>query len=424
LLDFSLSLTGALTERESFGRESPVALPGGKVTVFLENTVSSPQSFPSGFFLAAPEWSEPLKRLPLPQILSLTFLIAALALASCSKSNKPASNASNKPTPTPLPTAAALAKPTYKVQRGEVVGTVNMSGRIAPVSQKALFFTIDGHIHKVFIQEGDTIKAGTLIADLEGVADLQRQLELNKFNLQRNQINAQIAQLNLDLFVAKTPTSLTGYDKLLAIQKLQLDLANVDVQQASLGIQDLQDSISKYQLVAPLDGTLTSLPLSAGSQVHAYSSVGTVADVSQLEVISSVAQNVLLDRLQVGMFAALVPASGGGKPVSGKIRRLPITGSDVQTLDQDNTIRISLDIPPADAGYALGDLVNATVTLIKRENVLWIPPDTVRTFGGRKFVVVQVGSAQSRVDVTLGVVGEDRAEVIQGLTEGQVVVSP
>jgi HlyD family secretion protein len=124
------------------------------------------------------------------------------------------------------------------------------------------------------------------------------------------------------------------------------------------------------------------------------------------------------------MFAALVPASGEGKPVSGKIRRLPITGSDVQTLDQDNTIRISLDISPADAGYALGDLVNATVTLIKRENVLWIPPDTVRTFGGRKFVVVQVGSAQSRVDVTLGVVGEDRAEVIQGLTEGQVVVSP
>ena len=72
----------------------------------------------------------------------------------------------------------------------------------------------------------------------------------------------------------------------------------------------------------------------------------------------------------------------------------------------------------------MGDLVDATVVVVKKTNVIWLPPQTIRTFGGRKFVVVQDGDVQRRVDVKLGVVGEDRVEILEGLNEGQVVVSP
>jgi len=72
----------------------------------------------------------------------------------------------------------------------------------------------------------------------------------------------------------------------------------------------------------------------------------------------------------------------------------------------------------------MGDLVDVTVIVVKKENVLWIPPQTIRTFSGRNFVVVQNGDVQIRVDVKLGVIGEDRVEIVEGLTEGQVVVSP
>jgi multidrug efflux pump subunit AcrA (membrane-fusion protein) len=54
--------------------------------------------------------------------------------------------------------------------------------------------------------------------------------------------------------------------------------------------------------------------------------------------------------------------------------------------------------------------------------VLWLPPQAIRTFEGRKFVVVQEGDAQRRVDVKIGVEGEDRVEIVEGLNEGQVVV--
>jgi len=56
--------------------------------------------------------------------------------------------------------------------------------------------------------------------------------------------------------------------------------------------------------------------------------------------------------------------------------------------------------------------------------VLWLPPQAIREFGGRKFVVLQEGDVQRRVDVKVGVVSDDRVEIITGLNEGQVVVSP
>ena len=86
-----------------------------------------------------------MKRHLFPKTLFAVAIIVTLLLGSCSTGNNP----NNEPTPTPLPTAAALAKPTYTVQRGEVVGTVHFVGRIAPVNQQALFFPIDGRVRSV-----------------------------------------------------------------------------------------------------------------------------------------------------------------------------------------------------------------------------------------------------------------------------------
>jgi multidrug efflux pump subunit AcrA (membrane-fusion protein) len=71
-----------------------------------------------------------------------------------------------------------------------------------------------------------------------------------------------------------------------------------------------------------------------------------------------------------------------------------------------------------------GDLVRVTVVLEQKEDVLWLPPAAIRTFEGRKFVVVQEGAGQRQVDVTLGIESEERVEIETGLEEDQVVIGP
>jgi len=72
----------------------------------------------------------------------------------------------------------------------------------------------------------------------------------------------------------------------------------------------------------------------------------------------------------------------------------------------------------------VGELIRVTVVVERRDNVLWVPPEAVRTFEGREFVVVRDGETQRRVDVEIGIRGDDRVEIEAGLTEGEIVVAP
>ena len=63
-----------------------------------------------------------------------------------------------------------------------------------------------------------------------------------------------------------------------------------------------------------------------------------------------------------------------------------------------------------------------TVVLEARQEILWLPPQAIRTFEGRRFVVLQDEDAQRRVDVKVGIQGEDRVEIEEGLSEGDVVL--
>jgi multidrug efflux pump subunit AcrA (membrane-fusion protein) len=97
------------------------------------------------------------------------------------------------------------------------------------------------------------------------------------------------------------------------------------------------------------------------------------------------------------------------------------TGGGVAKVeDQDERVHISLTAPDS-AELEVGDLVKVTVLIERSEDTLYLPPAAIRTFEGRKFVMVKVGDRLQKVDVKLGIEGEDRVEILDGLEEGQVI---
>ena len=70
----------------------------------------------------------------------------------------------------------------------------------------------------------------------------------------------------------------------------------------------------------------------------------------------------------------------------------------------------------------MGDLVRVKVELERKDDVLWLPPQVIRMFEGRRFVVLKDGDVQRRVDIKAGIETQERVEVEEGLDEGQVVI--
>lgn len=208
-----------------------------------------------------------------------------------------------------------------------------------------------------------------------------------------------------------------------------------DVQRAELSLKTLKAQVSDAQIVAPYDGEVESLRISAGSPIEAYVAGVIIADPTAVEVVADV-NSTMLTELKEGMAVTITLVSFPDKPLWGKIRQLPYpygSGSATKTdssgtttnAETDTSTRIEVD-PAALQGMKLemGDLTRMTAVLEMKSGVLWLPPQAVRTFEGRKFVVVQEGDGQRRVDVKVGIQSEDRVEIEEGLKEGQVAVAP
>jgi multidrug efflux pump subunit AcrA (membrane-fusion protein) len=168
--------------------------------------------------------------------------------------------------------------------------------------------------------------------------------------------------------------------------------------------------------------------LSEGREAVDYKLVVTVADPSTLEVSADLTSDEMKD-LAENMPVTVVLVSRPGQEISGTIRRLPYpyggggritTGADAA--EEDKSTRVTLGKTAAEAGFEVGDLSRVTVVLERKDNVLWLPPQAIRTFEGRRFVVVQEGEAQRRVDVTIGIESDERVEIKEGLKAGLTVV--
>jgi RND family efflux transporter MFP subunit len=334
----------------------------------------------------------------------LIFMLLSSVLVACSASS--ANGAQATPTAIPLPVIAE--KPTYEVQRGELVDGLTFTGRISPVEQQALAFGAAGRIAKIYVRSGDTVTKDQLLAELE--------LGQDEYALRRAQANLKIAQLKLELTRLQNPSTSEAGRLNIAIQEQEVELAQI-------ALDEINVTYDGLRITSPMDGTVLSVSILEGAIAEANKPIIVVANLDDL-VVSAPVGSEDLSRLIIGM---KVTVSSIGKDIpaaEGKIRALPYPYGSADTESTDGSAQMALDVSPSQLGYQVGDLANVNIVLEKRPATLWLPVQAVREFEGRYFVIVRDGQTERRVDVKVGITDDDRIEIIEGLVEGQVVVAP
>jgi len=361
-------------------------------------------------------------------VVLFVVIIMLGVVVSCS-----ASQPTEEPTPTPMPTAV---KPAFTVQRGEIIIETQLGGRMVPINSKPANFATDGNVGNVYVQVGDHVEQGQLLADLEALKDLETQWAkasadakyeetISNNTIKRAEIKLQIAQLNLADLKAKGASQSTIQIAELQTQLAQMDLdeikANPTLHAASAKVKELEQAMADAQLKAPIAGYIVAMPRS-GQAIKTTTDAFLIGDVSQLEIGANVMEEEL-KQLTEGMTVTVVFEGRPDKqPYAGTIRQLPYPYGSGGNGGTD--VRVRLNVSPDQGGYKLGDRVLITAVLQQKSNVLVLPPQAIRDVGGRTFVLVQTEKSQQRVDVTLGLHTRDRVEITAGLTEGQVVVGP
>ena len=380
-----------------------------------------------------------------------------------------------------------VAVQTQKLGRRDLVSLVTASGEVKPKRFVNIGPNVSGRIVELKVKEGDQVKKGQVLARIEseryeaGTRMSEAAVQSATADLARAQADLDVSGLQLDR------TKKMYADKLVSLQSFEQADAEVKMKAANAEaarrrVAQLQaqhdsnrDDLHKTTVFSPMDGVITSLPKEEGEVVIGAQSfnptvIMTVADLSVMECEVMVDETDIRN-LKLGQPAEIRVDALEGVKIKGEITEIGssaiVRGSTAATQTQtagsntgnqakDFKVTITLKDPPPSLRPGLN--ATADITTAIRTNALAAPiqavvvrevdekgkpidPDAAPSPGSggpegntvvktakakaleKDGVFVVSGKKSSFRTVKTGILGETDVEILEGLQEGDEIVS-
>ncbi len=357
--------------------------------------------------------------------------------------------------------------------RRNIVASITSNGKVEPIAPVAVRAQLDTFVAKVHIVEGQNVKKGQLLLELN-VKDASSQLAAAKARLLRAEDDLRVAKaggrtddaarINGDLAKARaerdrlqrnqdsltrllaqgaaTKDELTAND--LSLEKMHAEVnklaaakkeferqANLDQSRSSLAVQQaqsevaaLEDKVQQGRIRASIDGTLYAMPVHEGDFVKVGDLLAQMADLHRVRV------RAFIDEPEMGALEPDEPVKITWDALPNRVweGKTEIIPKQVVARGLRNVGELLCSVSNDKLELLPNTNVNVRINLKERLNVLSVARGAVETENSQRYVfVVQDGVGQSRLErrpIQVGIADAANYEVVSGLREGEVVAIP
>lgn len=338
---------------------------------------------------------------------------------------------------------APIKVTTNKVQFGKLSNEVFGVGVVEARRSYSLAPTMTSRVSKVLVDQGDMVKAGQLLAEMDPV-DLDDKVISSQRAAERSSYGIQVAEAQLIEAKSRAKTASATYERYLELHsrgfvsqemlasKLHEKNAAVAAEAASKAslesahaeqgkVQADRSGTSKLRaqtrLISPVDGIVTSRLAEPGTTVVAGQTVIQVIDPSSLWIKTRIDQKQI-GPIQLGLPALIHLRSQPNTTLPGIINRIDLIGD---AITEERIVNVAFAKPQT--GAALGELAEVTVKLPDMDNVLSIPSAAVKHSDLNDGVwVIQNGRVQFKSIKTGISTLNGRTQILSGLAEGDEVI--
>jgi multidrug efflux pump subunit AcrA (membrane-fusion protein) len=354
------------------------------------------------------------------------------------------------------PNARIQVLETGRVEKGDIRGVLVETGIIK--SQVGAVVKIGaratGRLDKMLVKVGDRVKAGQFIARIDD-REILKAIEQQKAALRAAQDTLSQIQLTYPQKIREAEANLSyariAYERQQELIKKEyttrdsLDKAENQFRAADAVLNRLRDEFATQESIA--EATINEITAQLEQQeirlsyTRIYSTIsGIVADVTAQEGETIVAglqvANLVtvLDPTRLEMWAYIDETDIGrakkGQRVEYTVDTYPnrtFNGSidriNPQPVVKDNIVYYlaTVKVSPEDAVFLRPEMTtHVKIVLIEKSGVLTVPNAAIKFEKGRQIAYVATKGSQSvrKVDLKLGIRGEDRTEVLSGVSEG------
>jgi HlyD family secretion protein len=366
------------------------------------------------------------------------------------------------------------------VTKGDLVIWVNGTGHIETAREVKLSFGNSGKLAKVYVREGDEVKEGDILAELDtdrlelalttaqvALAGQELAVSQAEVNVKNSEIalekakdswldtesagikvkrlerslewyleedqedHERIALIRLDLREAwnrflQIASDSTDSRQVIA-KEIELELGKQSVgqmkyslEQFQLALEQAQKDLTEATIMAPFNGAVASIGAEEGDRITPGISVVHLVDSTSMEFIIEVDEidvpGVRLDQEAIIDVDALPDITYEGRVTS--IYPIPATIGGIVAYN----VRISFEVPE-DSDLKIGMNASADISIRKRSNVLLVPNQAIEkdSQGNQMVRVMENEQIQERMVVT-GMSDGSVIEIMSGLIEGEVVI--
>jgi HlyD family secretion protein len=352
-----------------------------------------------------------------------------------------------------------LSIPTVDSIQEEVKGTgsVNATGVIEVYSPSK------GIIKKMYIKDGDYVESGaklfevtstateqeratawaalalaksnlkiaetskvTYSSDLEdarkAILDSANDLDVLKENISNNKNNpstgkpyTEAEKLAIESALTSARTNFSALEKKYLSGDDLISSSKAALGQASVAYQATRDSVTK----SPIAGNVFNLRKNAGDKVGVITDgepVLVLANTNLLKISFQVSE-FSVDKVKIGQEVEITFDAIAGLKVKGVVDGVDTIGNQsLGTVTYTVTILMK---PTAEQILRIRPSMTANISILtqKKDNVLVIPRSSVKTEDGKYFVVVNQGTKNTEKEIKVGIIGSDKIEVKDGLSE-------
>lgn len=332
--------------------------------------------------------------------------------------------------------------PTYQTataEKGTLVSSLTESGTVTSLNNSAVLSDATGVVTKLYVKEGDIVKSGQKIAELELDQDSKQKYLSASANYQSAKNALASAQAssysaNTTMWVAHEKLMSDAVARSLAAEDPTMIMQNSDWNSAELKYKTSLDSIKQAQtslssaslalrqssptIFAPISGTVTGLTLQMGSVRTTSSKIASITTTAA-PIIAVNLTEVDIPKVKVGN-KVTVKIEALNKTYVGKVSSIDVSGTVSSNVVSYPTY-IQLDSP--EIGLLPNMTASASIITDTKENVIMVPNSSVKNSNG--FVNIQVlkNGSMVLVPAEIGIQSDTQTEVVSGISEGETVVT-
>ncbi|MCI6751764.1 MAG: efflux RND transporter periplasmic adaptor subunit [Selenomonas bovis] len=318
----------------------------------------------------------------------------------------------------------AAAVETTPVIRMDIKSTVSATGTIRPVDSVEVSSKITARLKTVEVKENDEVKAGQVVATLDA----------KDYAAKRDQAQYKVANTQAEYERIRYLYSI-GADT-----EKQLEDAQMNYDTAVSALSQAESDASETNILAPMDGTVVGEPKTVGTMAVATSDNPTVimriADLSKKKIMAKVDETDI-GSVKVGQSATFTVDAYTDKTFTARVTKISQTDTantwDTSTSSSSSSASssaaviyyyVTLEVDDPENLLLPAMTARVEINTADKPDALVVPISTLKTDANGSYVIVRNpdGSQENRY-VQAGIYSDDYVEILDGLSEGEEVVS-